>query len=247
MCNTQGRTGRPRSTVTTSWDDGHKLDGKLAAILDKYAIPGTFYIAPRNIEIEPADRLDRAGIRELAQCFEIGGHTLSHQRLPLIPEAEAAEEMRAGKQELEDITGMAVTSFCYPRGEFTRVHVRQAAEIGYRLARTVRRGSLDPGRPLELKTTVHAYAHQVDGLVALRLGRFRPRTAARLYLEWDELAIRWFDLSLAHGGVYHLWGHSWEIDARDDWRRLERVLDHICGRPDVSYLTNRELRDRLVV
>jgi peptidoglycan-N-acetylglucosamine deacetylase len=215
--------------------------------LDKYAISATFYIAPRNIEIEPADRLDKAGIRELAQRFEIGGHTLSHQRLPLIPEAEAAEEMRAGKQELEEITGMAVTSFCYPRGEFTHVHVRQAEGIGFRLARTVRRGSLDPGKPLELKTTVNAYTHRVDGLAALRLSRFRPRTAARLYLEWDELAIRWFDLSLAHGGVYHLWGHSWEIDARGDWRRLERVLDHISRRPAVSYLTNRELGDRLVV
>ena len=247
MCGNRAQAGSPRSTVTTSWDDGHKLDRKLAAILDKYAIPGTFYIAPRNIEIEPADRIDKAGIRDLAQRFEIGGHTLSHRRLPLIPEAEAAEEMRAGKRELEDITGTAVTSFCYPRGEFTQVHVRQAEEIGYRLARTVRRGSLDPGSPLELETTVNAYAHRVDGPVALRLSGFRPWTAARLYLEWDELAIRWFELSLAHGGVYHLWGHSWEIDARGDWRRLERVLDHISGRPDVSYLTNQELGDRLVV
>lgn len=246
MCDTSARTDRPRTTVTTSWDDGHKLDGKLAAILDEYAIPATFYIAPRNVEIEPADRLDKAGIRDLAQRFEIGGHTLSHQCLPLIPEAEAAEEMRAGKQELEEITGVAVTSFCYPRGAFAQVHVRQAAEIGFRLARTVRRNSLYPGDPLELKTTVNTYAHRVDAPIALRLSRFRPGMASRLYLRWDELAIRWFELCLAEGGVYHLWGHSWEIDARDDWRRLERVFDHICRRPDVSYLTNGELGDRLV-
>ena len=240
------RTARPRSTVTTSWDDGHKLDAKLAALLEKYGINGTFYIAPRNLEIEPADRLSKAGTRELAQRFEIGGHTLSHRRLPLIPEAEAVEEMRAGKQELEETTGTAVTSFCYPRGEYTRAHVRQAGEIGFRLARTVRRSSLEPGPPLELGTTVNAYAHRVDGPLALRLSRYRPRTAVRLYLEWDELAIRWFNLSLAQGGVYHLWGHSWEVDARGDWRRLERVLDHICNRPGVSYLTNRELGDRAV-
>ena len=240
------RKSRPRSTVTTSWDDGHKLDAKLAALLEKYGIRGTFYIAPRNLEIEPADRLSQAGVRELAQRFEIGGHTLSHQRLPLIPEAAAAEEMRAGKQELEATTGTAVTSFCYPRGEYTRAHVAQAREFGIRLARTVRRSSLEPGPPLELGTTVNAYAHRVDGPLALRLSRYRPRAAVRLYLEWDELAFSWFELSLARGGVYLLWGHSWEVEARGDWRRLERVLDHISNRPEVSYLTNRELGDRMV-
>ena len=30
--------------VTTSWDDGNKLDLKLAALLDKYGLVGTFYI-----------------------------------------------------------------------------------------------------------------------------------------------------------------------------------------------------------
>lgn len=240
-------TSRPQVVVTTSWDDGHRLDTKLAALLDEYGIAGTFYIAPRNLEIEPARRLDAAGIRDIARRFEIGGHTLSHQRLPLIPGPEAAHEMRAGKEELEDITGSAVTSFCYPRGEYTPAHVRQAREIGFRLARTVRRGSLDPGEPLELVTTVNAYAHRVDGPAALRLSRYRPWIAARLYLHWDELAIRWFELCLARGGVYHLWGHSWEVDARGDWRRLERVLGHISGRREVSYLTNRELGDRAVV
>jgi hypothetical protein len=60
-----------------------------------------------------------------------------------------------------------------------------------------------------------------------------------LYLGWDELAIRWFELCLKQGGIYHLWGHSWEVDARGDLGRLERVLKHISGRPQVTYATNR--------
>jgi hypothetical protein len=34
--------------VTTSWDDGHKLDMKLAVLLKKYGIKGTFYICPNE-------------------------------------------------------------------------------------------------------------------------------------------------------------------------------------------------------
>ncbi|MDT3400665.1 polysaccharide deacetylase family protein [Streptomyces sp. B1866] len=232
---------RPPAVVTTSWDDGHRLDPKLAALLERYGVPGTFYIAPRNIEFDPADRLPAAGVRELAERFEIGGHTLSHQRLPLIDDAAAREEMRAGKEELEEITGAPVTTFCYPRGEYTKAHVAMAGEIGFALARTVRRSTLDPGDPLETDTTVNAYAHRVDGPLALRMARLRPLRAARLYLSWDDLAIEWFERCLRRGGVYHLWGHSWEVDARGDWQRLERVLDHISGRPDVSYVPNGAL------
>ncbi|MFI9270103.1 polysaccharide deacetylase family protein [Kitasatospora sp. NPDC052896] len=234
-------TSAPRVTVTTSWDDGHVLDPRLADLLDRYRLPGTFYIAPRNLEFAPAERLSAAGIRELAERFEIGGHTLTHQRLPQLSDAAAAEEIRSGRAELEDITGSPVTSFCYPRGEYTPGQVTLVEQAGFTLARTVRRGSLRPGHALELATTVNAYTHRVDGPLALRLAGGRPWTAARLYLAWDELAVHFFDRCLREGGVFHLWGHSWEVDARGEWARLERVLAHIAGRPGVAYRTNREL------
>ena len=54
-----------------------------------------------------------------------------------------------------------------------------------------------------------------------------------------------FDRCLDRGGVFHLWGHSWEIDARDDWRRLDRVLAYISGHPGVRYIRNGELGESL--
>jgi peptidoglycan/xylan/chitin deacetylase (PgdA/CDA1 family) len=227
--------------VTTSWDDGHRLDERLALLLDKYAIPATFYIAPRNIEWPAAELLPPAGVRELAERFEIGGHTLSHHRLPTLSDIAARAEIQAGKQELEDVIGAPLTSFCYPCGDYTQTHVRITADLGFTLARTVRRSTLEPGPPLETDTTVNAYAHRVDGPLALRMAGGRPWTAARLFLSWDELALKWFEICLREGGVFHLWGHSWEVDARGDWQRLERVLEHIAGRPDVTYLQNRDL------
>ncbi|MEV6833281.1 polysaccharide deacetylase family protein [Streptomyces sp. NPDC051133] len=234
-----------RTVVTTSWDDGHRLDTALADLLARYDVPGTFYIAPRNVELRPADRLPAAGIRDLAARggVEIGGHTLSHLRLPLIDDTSAREQVALGKIELENIIGAPVVSFCYPRGEYRAVHVRQVAQAGFRLARTVRRSSLATGPVMEMATTVNAYAHRVDVPLVLRLAGGRPARAAQLYRHWDELAIRWFDLCLERGGVYHLWGHSWEVDARGDWARLERVLAYISGRPDVRYVTNGTLAE----
>jgi peptidoglycan/xylan/chitin deacetylase (PgdA/CDA1 family) len=227
--------------VTTSWDDGHRLDPRLAALLDRYGIAGTFYLAPRNAEFRAADRLSRPGVRDLAERFEIGGHTLTHPRLPLIPADEARAEIWAGKKEVEDIAGRPITTFCYPRGEYTAEHVGMVRDAGFLFARTVRRHSLAPGEALRARTTVNAYAHRVDAAAVLRLAAGNPWTAARMLLHWDELAMAWFDKCLRDGGVFHLWGHSWEVDGRGDWERLIRVLDYISRRPGVEYVANGAL------
>jgi peptidoglycan/xylan/chitin deacetylase (PgdA/CDA1 family) len=225
--------------VTTSWDDGHVLDLRLADMLDRYAIPATFYIAPRSVELSERDRLRPAQIAELGGRFEVGGHTLHHPRLPAIPLAEAAGEIRTGKEELEGITGRRLQSFCYPGGRYRRAHVEQVRDAGFTMARTVRRYVTGmPTRPLEAGTTVHAYRHLKDPPpIGLRWGT-RPGRCLGRFWNWDRLAIALFDETAASGGVFHLWGHSWEIDARGDWGRLERVLAHIGGRPGATYVTN---------
>ena len=233
----------PAVTITTSWDDGHRLDTRLAGLLTRYDLPGTFYIAPHNVELAPHDRLTAIEVAELAEAFEIGGHTLNHLPLAGLPARRAREEIRLGKQELENITGRPVTSFCYPLGRYGHRDVRLVAEAGFSLARTVTRGSLVVGDPLEMATTVNAYRHLVDGPLALRLALGNPLRAARYFFGWDALAMRWFDRCLASGGVFHLWGHSWEVDARRDWARLERVLAHISRVPGARYVTNGQLAE----
>ncbi|HLL67803.1 MAG TPA: polysaccharide deacetylase family protein [Micromonosporaceae bacterium] len=237
-------THQARTVVTTSWDDGHVLDERLAAVLRRYQLPGTFYIAPRNLEFPVADRLDDHGISELAQQFEIGGHTLTHRRLPQLDLPTARAEIEDGKAHLERITRKPVHSFCYPRGEYRPEHVRLVAQAGFRFARTVRRLALRPGhRPLETPTTIHAYQHLRDVPIAGRVARWRPRRVIRLWRNWDDLAVDMFDTALADGGVFHLWGHSWEIDRDQGWQRLERVCEYISRRAGVRYVDNGALHD----
>jgi len=46
------------------------------------------------------------------------------------------------------------------------------------------------------------------------------------------------------GGIYHVWGHSWEIGKRNDWIKLERVLQYISNRDYIKYYTNGEILSR---
>jgi peptidoglycan/xylan/chitin deacetylase (PgdA/CDA1 family) len=222
--------------VTTSWDDGHVLDLRIAQLLERYGLTGTFYIAPESIELQPRQRLTQHDVRSLATRFEVGGHTSTHRRLPSLSLPEASLDIRQGKEQLEQTIGSAIRSFAYPGGEYDERHVEVVRDAGFVFARTVRRYiTTAPRDPLEAGTTVHAYRHWRD--VAVLARRARPR---QLW-NWDDLAIALFDQTLTTGGVFHLWGHGWEIDVRRDWKRLERVLDHTGGRPGVSYLPNGAL------
>ena len=232
-----------RTYVTTSWDDGHVLDHKLAGLLEDYGVPGTFYVAPNNVELPRQERLRKRDLRALATDFEIGGHTLNHLRLNTLPDDVAAKEVIEGKDALEQVLGERLRSFCYPGGEYSDQHPEMVRDAGFDIARTVRRGVTGLTPRYEMDTTVNAYRHLVDGPEALRLAGGAVKKARRLFWNWDELAMTLFDRTLCTGGIYHLWGHSWEVDKNGDWDRLERVLSYIGGRPDVEYVDNGALAE----
>lgn len=226
--------------VTTSWDDGHVLDLKLAEMLNRYNIAGTFYISPEDHEIAAEKRLDKENIKNLSRNYEVGAHTMTHPKLSEIDDMTAQKEIISSKKALEDIVGKPVTSFCYPSGDYQKKHTEMVRNAGFSLARTVKRFSTEIGKnPFETPTTIHAYKHWSDILPILK--EAGPAKFINHYLNWDELAIALFDKVFANGGVFHLWGHSWEIEKNGDWNRLENVLKHIANRPTVNYVPNNAL------
>jgi hypothetical protein len=230
------------AVVTTSWDDGHIYDFAVANLLEEYGLPGTFYVAPRNCELPPRARLRDRDIADLASRFEIGGHTLTHLRLTTLDEGAAKAEITSGKTYLEDCIGEPVTSFCYPGGEYAPAHTEMVRSAGFELARTIERHRIDRSfSVMEVPTTFHTYRHLRDGHAAWRMAAGNPRLATRFFHHWDEWAIALFERVLLVGGVFHLWGHSWELAERGDWDRLEKVVRHISGRSDVTYMTNNGL------
>ncbi|HCC05388.1 TPA: hypothetical protein DEP58_03750 [Patescibacteria group bacterium] len=229
--------------VTTSWDDGHVLDVRVAELLKTYGIQGTFYIAPRNHELKEEDRLSDEQIKMLAQEFEIGAHTMSHRSLVHLEDKDAFFEIRDSRQYLEALVSKKITSFCYPRGAYQKKHITMVKDAGFSLARTVQRFSTRPDRTsaLETHTSVHTYDHWSDVWGVLVLARGNLRTFFSLYRKWDKIAVAIFERVREQGGVFHLWGHSGELRDHNDWNRLENVLRHIGGREGVQYVDNKEI------
>jgi peptidoglycan/xylan/chitin deacetylase (PgdA/CDA1 family) len=227
--------------VTTSWDDGHKLDLKLAKLLKKYGMRGTFYISLKNREFKEEDLLSDEEIIELNRDFEIGAHTMTHPILTTINEKQAFNEIIESKKYLENLIKKKVNCFCYPGGKYNNKIKELVKEAGFIGGRTIKRYCFKcPSDPLIYGTTIQTYNNISDILKILRFSKFNP---LKFYenLNWEHRAKRMFDYVLKYGGMYHLWGHSWEIEKNHYWHKLEDLLAYISNRQNLKYLTNSEV------
>ncbi len=226
--------------VTTSWDDGHIEDLKVALLLKRYNLRGTFYVAPENRELRAEDRLPERDVAELAGNFEIGGHTRTHPDLSRLTVADAEAEITSGREVLEGITGKKITAFAYPYGAYNGETPRVLDGLGFSYARTVEQFSCHVTDRLSAGTTVHCLSHHYNNRKAFNLLRAAGYNPVRGWqcLDWSRLAKTLFDKCLKSGGIYHLWGHSWEVDQNNDWGRLDSVLSYISNHEDIAYVTN---------
>jgi len=237
---------RGPTLITTSWDDGHPLDLRIASLLARHGLRGTFYLPLRAV----ADRLlSPVEIRELhAMGMEIGSHTVTHPVLTRLPRRELDRELRDSRRILEDLLGTPVTSFCYPGGKFNRTVARRAALAGYHVCRTTigfqTSARFDPVRmPVSMQLFPHTasthYRH------ALRYGNWRGVWKWRRSLagetDTERLASAIASEVAARGGVFHLWGHSWEIERFALWNKLERIAASLSSLEKAVAVTNRQV------
>ena len=235
------------SLVTTSWDDGHPLDLRIADLLSRYGLTGTFYV-PREVGW-PTMTADE--IRELASRFEVGAHTLDHNPLNRAPDDEALHQLSGPREWIEEVTGKPCRTFCFPGGKFRREQLRLVRGAGYLAARTIEFLSTGLPRRVEglalIPTTVQAYPHSPLAYTrnALKRRSFVNLVRARVFFcgrDWRGLGVKLLERTLGEGGVFHLWGHSWEIEREHQWDRLEELLALIAANKErVICLTNSEL------
>jgi peptidoglycan/xylan/chitin deacetylase (PgdA/CDA1 family) len=223
-----------KSIATTSWDDGHQMDKKLSSLLLDYGLKGTFYIAKNCIENSGNTLL----IEELDKDFEIGAHTLSHPSLTSVYLECAVKEIKGSKEWLEKLLDHKIEMFSYPWGKYNDKIVRLVEQAGFVGARTLNFKITLPENPFMLGIGSQAS----NGSPLLRLkASLRSKLSFKSLVDWRTNAKLLFDYVIENGGIWHLWGHSWEINKNGDWEKLEEVFEYVSDREDVSYLENGQI------
>lgn len=230
-----------------SVDDGHPLDLRMAALLERHGLRATFYLPLENCEGLPV--LNPAAMRELASGFEIGSHTRSHRFLTTLDASGSWREIGEGKQLLEDCLGMPVRGFCYPGGRHRRLHRMQVRAAGFDYARSTQNLRIDCGaQAFRMPTSAQFYPHPTSVLLRNFVSQrdWPARIAAlRIVLaepDWMKRMHRLLDLALERGGVFHLWCHSVDIERMQLWSALDAFLTRVAGDiPAARRITNGEL------
>src|ERR1700722_7677547 len=216
----------PRVFVTTSWDDEERSGLKVAELLSRSRLPGTFYVPTGKLG--QGTSFTGGDLRTLAASgFEIGAHTVSHAILTEVIASECAREVGACKLTLQEIVGAEIRMFCYPKGRFNRDIMKTVERAGYRGARgTQMLTSTTVFDRFAIPTTLQAYPHRrsnyVRNLVRLKAFDVLLRSIPDLisFQDWLRLGQVSFDRTLRNGGVWHLYGHPWEIEKLGLWDQL---------------------------
>jgi peptidoglycan/xylan/chitin deacetylase (PgdA/CDA1 family) len=235
----------PDRYVTISVDDGHITDFRTAELLNRYGLQATFYIPARNPE-RPV--MSENEVRELGRGFEIGGHTMNHKPLKSLTDAQAYDEILQGKQWLEDILGKPAVSFCYPRGKFNRATPALVRKAGFAGARTCLYNlHTFPADPFLWGLSTHAYSHSKG--IQIRHAVLERNFAGMVNFlhtyhgttDWQQHFAHALNHVEEHGGIAHLYLHSWEIDELSQWQQLEAVFAEISQRDSLHKTTNGAL------
>lgn len=229
--------------ITTSWDDGHVLDFKLAELLQKYNLPATFYIPQTNTERAV---MSSQQIKALAQDFEVGGHTLHHVRLHSAAKDFLEKEVRGSYNWLGDLLGKEPVSFCFPGGVYDAATAQSVFQHGYKLARTTELFSIKSFATGQvLATTLQAYPHSAFTYAKHLIKRKRGATLLGWLKSAEtnlvKLAGHHLERIEKEGGCFHLWGHSWEIEELNLWEGLEELFKFISNIPSFTYVQNKGL------
>ena len=220
--------GGKRKAFNITYDDGVVQDIRFVALLNKYALKGTFNLnsglmAERFTWIHecgmPVTRMQPEGLRTLYLEHEVASHTLTHPYMQGLSDEELSRQLGDDRRNLEILFGREVKGFAVPFDYYDDRIACCARNCGFEYARMSEVSlSYEPCKDwYHWKTGVY---HIMPELVPFVEG----------FLTTDvELA------------VCQIVGHSYDLDVLNLWDTMEDICAKVANRKDIWSTTNLEL------
>ncbi len=199
-----------RKIFLLSFDDGCIWDGKLINLLDKYHMKATFNLNSGledfvwYLEDFPVYRQKLSESVDIYKGHEVASHTMHHPWLDSLSDAHLTEEVREDCDIIKYIFHLDEIGFAVP---FTACGEREIQIIQNHVTYIRLSQETDsfvlPTDPYHIP--VHAMYNQPD--VRERIAAFAQNTLS--------------------DSVFVLAGHSYELEAYDDWDYMEELLAYI--------------------
>jgi peptidoglycan/xylan/chitin deacetylase (PgdA/CDA1 family) len=220
--------------LTFTFDDGVVEDLRFVELINKYNIKCTFNLNSNLFGTRhdftwheffiPHLRLTQKEINGLYNGHEIAAHTLNHPNLTELSKEEIIKEVEEDRINLSKIFGYEIVGFAYPCGGVNndeRVAKIIKENTGVKYARTI-----DFTYDFEMPTNLY---------------RFHPTLSHNDYDNLFRLAEDFVNLKPESPKLFSIMGHSYELNMRDTWDKLEEFLKIVSNRDDIFYGTNKQI------
>lgn len=221
-----------KKAITFSYDDGVTQDERLISLFNKYGLKCTFNLnsgvlgMPGMLLREGVNvthnKIEPERVRAVYEGHEVATHSVTHPYLTRLSDEEVVREIEEDRIRLSELVGYDVVGHAYPMGDCDRrVADLLRDRTGVKYARTV--------------VSTHSFDIQTD------LHLFNPTVYH--HREMDEmfrLGEEFLALKTDEPKLFYIWGHAYEFDIHNDWKRFEEFLEMISGRDDIFYGTNIE-------
>ncbi len=214
--------------VTFSYDDGLIEDKPLIALFNKYGVKGTF-----NVSSGYLDRLwfghkclRTSEVKSVYEGQEVAAHTVTHHHLLELTDEEFISEVENDRMALEKLVGYDIVGMAYPFRRYNQ-----------RLVNLLR------------KHTKIEYARTCDKTLGFDLPteklEFHPTVHSDCWEETFDCAERFLALKdIQKPQLFCIWGHSIELESKNGWENMEKLLKMISGLSDTFYGTNRQIIEK---
>lgn len=220
--------------LTFSFDDGVVEDARFIKLINKYNIKCTFNLNSNLFGTRndftyreffiPHLRLKKEEINGLYNGHEIAVHTLNHPNLTELTKEEIVKEVEEDRINLSKIFGYEIVGMAYPCGGHNnddRVAKIIKENTGVKYARTI------------------DFTYKFD--MQENLYRYHPTLSHTDYDNMFRLAKDFVELKPNSPKLFFVMGHSYELNMRDTWDKLEEFLKIVANREDVFYGTNKQV------
>ena len=205
-----------------SYDDGFIGDIRLAELMIKYNIKGTFNLNSNHILNGNEQRLNEEQCKKHYSnpLFEAAVHGKYHSFLGHLATGTAAMEILEDRRELERIFEKPIFGMVSPYNDVTDDLIEAMKICNIKYCRGPK-SSLGFELPENLYRMIPTCHHNHPDLM--------------------QLADEFLNLQTKKDPkFFYVWGHSYEFDKDNNWDMMDEFLQKMSGKEDIWYCTNIE-------
>ena len=232
--------GGKLKAVTFSYDDGVNQDLRLADILSKHGMKGTFNVNSGmfgdktrfGYRLSPEEI--KSGIIE--KGHEVAVHGKRHVASAAASPIDCINDCLECRRELEEAFDMIIRGMAYPDSgirnsangnDYSSVK-KILSDLNIAYSRTLGGDNKDFKIPVDW----HAWmptAHHNNPEIFNWINAFNGIDEKTLYSSGN------------YPRLFYVWGHTYEFDKDNNWDRIEKICEELSNRDDVYYATNIEI------